>query len=160
VVVDVRFFGVIALFVLSAVVVAVGQRSVIVDVRVPGGSMLEGVTEALSVMVADMPVVMAMLGRRVGVLRLLALAFGPLSDIRHRGVSFRVGVALEILHSVCQATSVRRQLDGTSPATNECEDDQGRDQVLTRRGHLEAGYDTRNGRPEPPQCRVHHRVER
>jgi hypothetical protein len=90
VIVDVGFFGVIALLVLPAVVVAVGQRSVIVDVGVPRDPVLEVVTETLGVMVADVPMVVPMLGRRVGVLRFLPLAFGSLPDISHRGVSFRV----------------------------------------------------------------------
>jgi hypothetical protein len=90
VVVDVGFFGVIPFLILPAVVVAVSQRSVVVDVGVPGGSVLEVVAEPPFVMVTDVPVVVAMLGRRVGVLGFLALAFGPLSDLRHRGVSFRV----------------------------------------------------------------------
>jgi hypothetical protein len=94
VVVDVGFFGVIPFLILPAVVVAVSQRSVIVDVGVPGGSVLEVVAESPFVMVTDVPVVVAMLGRRVGVLGFLPLALGSLSDLRHRGVSFRVGGCL------------------------------------------------------------------
>jgi hypothetical protein len=90
VIVDVGFLGVVALLLLPAVVVAMGQWSVIVDVGVPGGSVREVVTEAPLVMVADVPVVMAVLGCRVGVLRFLALALGTLPDIGHRGPSFRV----------------------------------------------------------------------
>jgi hypothetical protein len=90
VVVDVGLFGVIPLLILPAVVVAVGQRSVIVDVRVPGGSMREVVPETAGVMVADVPMVVTMLGCGVGVLGFLALAFGALLDLRHRGVSFLV----------------------------------------------------------------------
>ena len=93
-VVDVGLLGVVVLLILPAVVVAVGQRSVIVDVGMPGGPVFEVVTEAPGVMVTNVPVVVAMLGRRVGVLRFLALAFGPLFDLRHRGVSFRVGGCL------------------------------------------------------------------
>jgi len=90
VIVDVGFLGVVALLVLPAVVVAVGQGSVIVDVGVPGRSVLEVVTEAPLVMVADVPMVVAMLGRRVVVLRFLPLAFGALPDIGHLHPSFRV----------------------------------------------------------------------
>src|SRR5215203_4607841 len=88
VIVDVGFLGVVALLVLPAVVVAMGQGSVIVDVGVPGRSVLEVVTEAPLVMVADVPMVMAVLGRRVGVLRFLPLAFGALPDIGHLDPSF------------------------------------------------------------------------
>jgi hypothetical protein len=91
---DVGLLGVVALLVLPAVVVAVGQWSVIVDVGVPGGPVFEVVTEAPGVMVTDVPMIVTMLGRWVGVLRLLALAFCPLSDLCHRGVSFRVGGCL------------------------------------------------------------------
>jgi hypothetical protein len=94
VVVNVSLLGVVVLLVLPAVVMAVGQWSVIVDMGVPGGAVFEVVTEAPGVMVTDMPVVVAMLSRRVGVLRFPALAFGPLSDLRHRRVSFRVGGCL------------------------------------------------------------------
>jgi hypothetical protein len=82
--------GMVPLLVLTAVVVAVGQRGVIVNVGVPGGPVLEVVARAPGVVVADVPMVVAMLGRRVGVLRFLALAFGSLPDVGHRGASFRV----------------------------------------------------------------------
>jgi hypothetical protein len=90
VIVDVGFLRVVALLVLPAVVLAMGQGSVIVDVGVPGRSVLEVVTEAPFVMVADVPVVVAMLGCRVGMLRFLPLALGALPDIGHRDPSFRV----------------------------------------------------------------------
>jgi hypothetical protein len=95
VIVDVRFFGVIALLVLPTVVVAVGQRSVIVDVGVPGGSMLEVITEIPTVVVADMPMVVPMLGRRMSMLGFLPLAFGALPHGGHYGASFRVKGCLE-----------------------------------------------------------------
>jgi hypothetical protein len=95
VIVDVGLLGVITLLILTAIVVAVGQRGVIVGMRVPRGPVLVVIAEATGVVVADMPVVMAMLGRRVGVLGFLPLALGPLSDLRHRGVSFRVGGCLD-----------------------------------------------------------------
>src|ERR671913_297036 len=100
---DVGLLGVVALLVLPAVVVAVGQRSVIVGVGVPGGPVFEVVTEAPGVMVTNVQVVVAMLGRWVGVLGFLALAFGALPDLRHRGVSFRVEGCPRDLHGVCQA---------------------------------------------------------
>jgi hypothetical protein len=90
VIVDVGFLRVVALLVLPAVVVAMGQGSVIVDVGVPGGSVREVASEAPLVMVTDMPVVVAMLGRGVGMLRFLPLALGALPDIGHRDPSFRV----------------------------------------------------------------------
>src|SRR5688572_12746766 len=71
VVVDVSLLGVIALLILAAVVVAVGQRGVIVGMRVPRGPVLVIVAEATSVVVADVPMVVAMRGRRVGVLGFL-----------------------------------------------------------------------------------------
>jgi hypothetical protein len=89
-VVDVRFLGVVPLLILPTVVMAMGQRGVIVDVRVPRGSVLKVVTEPTRVVMADMPMVVAMFSRRVGVLRLLALTFGPLPDVGHRGASFRL----------------------------------------------------------------------
>jgi hypothetical protein len=61
-----------------------------VDVRVPGGSMLEVVPETPGVVVADVPMVVTMLGRGVGVLGFFALAFGALPDIGHWGASFRL----------------------------------------------------------------------
>jgi len=84
VIVDVRFFGVIALLVLPTVVVAV-----------PGGSMLEVITEIPTVMVADMPMVVPMLGRRMSMLGFLPLAFGALPHGGHHGASFRVKGCLE-----------------------------------------------------------------
>ena len=89
-IVDVGFLGVVALLVLPAVVVAMGQGSVIVDVGVPGGSVREVVSQASLVMVADVLVVMAVLGCRVGMLRFLPLALGTLPDIGHRDRSFRM----------------------------------------------------------------------
>jgi hypothetical protein len=88
VVVDVRLLGVVTLLVVAAVVVAVGEWGVIVNVRVPGGPVLEVVAETPGVVVADVPMVVAMLGRRVGVLGFLALAFGSLPDVCHRRASF------------------------------------------------------------------------
>ncbi len=90
-IVDVGLFRVVLVFILATVVVAMSQRSVIVDVSVPGSTVLEVVAEATGVVVADMPMVVTMLGRRVGMLGFLPFALGPLSDLRHRGVSFRVG---------------------------------------------------------------------
>jgi hypothetical protein len=94
--VDVGFLGVVALLILAAVVVAMGERSVIVDVSMPRGPVFEVVPGAPGMMVTDVPVVVAMLGRRVGVLRFLPLTFGPLSNLRHRGVSFRIGGCLRV----------------------------------------------------------------
>jgi hypothetical protein len=93
-VVDVGLLSVIPLLILTAVVVAVGQRGVIVGVRVPRGPVFVVIAEATSVVVADMPMVMAMLGRRMGVLGFLPLALGSLSDIGHCGVSFRTNGCL------------------------------------------------------------------
>jgi hypothetical protein len=87
VVVDVSLLGVIALLILAAVVVAVGQRGVIVGMRVPRRPVLIIVAEATSVVVADMPMIVAMLGRGVGVLGFLSLALGALPDIAHCGAS-------------------------------------------------------------------------
>jgi hypothetical protein len=82
--------GMVSLLVLAAVVMAMGQRGVIVDVGVPGGSVFEVVTEASGVVVADVPMVMAMLSCRVGVLGFVSLAFGPLPYVCHHDGSFRV----------------------------------------------------------------------
>jgi hypothetical protein len=90
VVVDVSLLGVVALLVYLTVVVAMSQRSVVVGMGVPRGSVLIIVTEATHVMVADVPMVMAVLGCRVGMLGLLALALGPLPDVGHRNASFRI----------------------------------------------------------------------
>jgi hypothetical protein len=84
------FLGMVPLLVLPAVVVAVGEGGVVVGMRMPGGSMLVVVAEPPGVVVADMPMVVAMLSRGVGVLRFLPLAFGPLFDFGHGGVSFRI----------------------------------------------------------------------
>ena len=92
---DVRLLGVVPLLVFATVIMAVGQRGVIVDVRVPGGPVREVITETPAVMVADVPMIVAMLGRRVGVLRFLPLAFGPLPDVCHHGASFRFTGYLE-----------------------------------------------------------------
>jgi hypothetical protein len=89
VIVDVGFLGVVALFVLPTVVVAVGQRGVVMGMRVPRGAVLIIVTETPGVMVADMPVVVTVLSCGVGMLRFLPLAFGSLPDIGHCGLSFR-----------------------------------------------------------------------
>jgi hypothetical protein len=91
VVVNVGFFGMIPLFVLAAVVVAVRQRGMVMGMGVPRGSMLVVVAETASVVVADMPMVVAVLGCRVGVLGLLAFSLGPLPDLCHRDASFRIG---------------------------------------------------------------------
>jgi hypothetical protein len=95
VIVDVGFLGMVALLVLPAVVVAMGQWRVIVDVGVPGGSVREVVSQASLVMVADMPVVVAMLGRGVGMLGFLPLALGALPDVGHRDPSFRITDCLD-----------------------------------------------------------------
>jgi hypothetical protein len=68
---------------------------VIVGMRVPRGPVLVVVTKATGVVVADMPMVMAMLGRRVGVLGFLPLALGALSDVGHCGFSFRINGCLD-----------------------------------------------------------------
>jgi hypothetical protein len=95
--------GVVPLLVLAAVVVTMGQRGVIVNVGVPGGPVFEVVTEAPAVVVADVPMVVAMLGCWMGMLGFLPLAFGPLPDVCHRRTSFRVDGYLETLHSMCQS---------------------------------------------------------
>ena len=51
--------------------------------------------------VADLPMVVTMFSRRVGVLRYFALALGALPDVGHRGASFRVEGCLRNPHSVC-----------------------------------------------------------
>ena len=61
-------FGMIPLFVLAAVVVAVGQRGMVMGMGVPRGSMLVVVADPTGMVVADMPMVVAMLGCRMGVL--------------------------------------------------------------------------------------------
>src|SRR5215207_8615586 len=88
-VVNVGLLGMVPLLGLAAVVVAVGQRGVIVNVRVPGGPMLEVVTETPSVVVTNVPMIVTMLSRWMGVLGLLPFSFGPLPDVCHRGASFR-----------------------------------------------------------------------
>jgi hypothetical protein len=95
VVVDVGLLGVIPLLVLLPIVVAVGQRSVIVDVGVPGGPVLELVATPPGMVVANVPVIVSMLGRRVGVLRFLPLALSALSDGGHGAASFRVDGCLD-----------------------------------------------------------------
>ena len=67
-------FGMILLFVLAAVVVAVGQRGMVMGMGVPRGSMLVVVADPTGMVVADMPMVVAMLGCRMGVLGLLAFS--------------------------------------------------------------------------------------
>ena len=74
VVVNVGLFGMIPLFVLAAVVVAVGQRGMVMGMGVPRGSMLVVVADPTGMVVADMPMVVAMLGCRMGVLGLLAFS--------------------------------------------------------------------------------------
>jgi hypothetical protein len=64
---------------------------VIVDVGVPRRAVREVVSTTGGVVVADVPMVVPMLGRRVGVLGFVPFTLGPLSNLRHRGVSFRVG---------------------------------------------------------------------
>jgi hypothetical protein len=99
----------IPLLVLAAEVVAMSQRGVIMDVGVPGGAVLEVVTETPGVVVADVPMVVTMFSRRVGVFGFLALAFGALSHGSHRGASFQVNGCLRDLDGVCQATSMRHR---------------------------------------------------
>jgi hypothetical protein len=82
--------GMVLLLILPAVVVAVGEWGVVVGMRMPGGSVLIVVAEATGVVVADMPMVVAMLGREVGVLGFFALAFGSLPDVAHGRASLRI----------------------------------------------------------------------
>jgi hypothetical protein len=127
VIVDVGFLGVVALLLLPAVVVAMGQWSVIVDVGVPGGSVLEVVSQAPLVMVTDMPVVVAMLGRGVGMLGFLPLALGTLPDIGHRGPSFRIADCLDYpAWHVPIDRGPGRPFDGTTSATSNLCDEQAR----------------------------------
>ena len=58
--------------------------------------MLEVVTETPGVVVANVPVIVSMLGRGVGVLRFLPLALSALSDGGHRSAFFRVDGYLNI----------------------------------------------------------------
>jgi hypothetical protein len=100
-VVDVGLLGVIPLLILAAVVVAMGERGMIVDVGMPRGPVFVVVAEPPGVVMADVPMVVAMLGRWVGVLGFLALALGPLPDVGHRGASFRVDECRNTPHAMC-----------------------------------------------------------
>ena len=78
VIVDVRFLAVLGFLLVLAVVVAVGQRVVVVLVGVPVGAVLPLVERVIGVVVGDVVVIVAVGTRRVGVLGLLALPLGAL----------------------------------------------------------------------------------
>jgi len=79
VVVDMGLLVVVLLFVLLAVVVAVGELGVVVRMRVPVGAVLEVVAEAVLMVMTDVPVIVGVLDGRMGVGAGLALAVGALS---------------------------------------------------------------------------------
>jgi hypothetical protein len=90
-VVDMRFLVVVALFVVLAVVVAVGQRVVIVFMSMPEGPMIPLSQRITAMVVRDVVVVVAMSARRVRVLGLAAFAFGALHS--HGAAPFSIPVA-------------------------------------------------------------------
>jgi hypothetical protein len=75
---DVRFLVVVALFVILAVVVAVGERVVIMLMSMPVGPVIPLSQRITTMVVRDVVVVVAMGASRVRVLRLAAFAFGSL----------------------------------------------------------------------------------
>jgi len=83
-IVNVRLFVVMLFFVFLAVVMTMGDRVVVVRVRMPPGSMLEVVPDAAVVVMADVPVVVRVFDRRMGMGSGLAVS---ISSLRHR-VSF------------------------------------------------------------------------
>jgi len=77
-VVDVRLFVVIPLLLVLAIVMAVGQRVMIVRMGVPGGPVLPLRERGTTMVVGDMVVVVRVGLGGMGMLRLLAFAFGAL----------------------------------------------------------------------------------
>ena len=78
VVVVVRLLGVLVVFIIGGVIVAVLKRGVVVLVGVPVRSVLPLAGEAALVMVRDVVVVVRVHGARVKMLRLFPVAFGSL----------------------------------------------------------------------------------
>jgi hypothetical protein len=84
VVVHVRLFAVPLLFLVAWVVMAVDDRAVVVLVCMPVGAMLPLVQRLVRVVMGDVVVIVAVHTRRMGVLRLITLAFGALDDLAAR----------------------------------------------------------------------------
>src|SRR5439155_8037885 len=82
-VVDMRFLGVLQLFGVLVVVMAVGERAVVVLMRMPVGAVLPLGEQPPAMVMGDVVMIVGMGARRVGMLRFFAFALSALRCLGH-----------------------------------------------------------------------------